>query len=172
MKGTIPKVVSRDEMAIAAERARDAGETVVFTNGVFDILHIGHVRYLADAANLGTRLFVGVNSDSSVRRLKGQDRPINGQRERAELLAALSVVDLVSIFGDDLAVDIVSQVKPSVYVKGGDYSDDPAEPDFPRGLYPPEGRVVTAYGGLLRILPFVAGYSTSDTVARIREQTE
>ncbi len=172
MRTLTSKIVSPAEMASAAAQARDAAKMVVFTNGVFDVLHVGHVRYLGEAANLGSLLFVGVNSDASVRRLKGDGRPINRERDRAEVLAALEVVDLVALFDDDLAVDIVRQVKPSVYVKGGDYSDDPREADFPAGTYPPEGRVVTSYGGKLQILPFVSGYSTTDTLSRIRDRPQ
>lgn len=142
--------------------ARAAGRRVVFTNGCFDILHAGHVRYLRQARALGDLLVVAVNSDASVRRLKGSGRPVNPQEDRVEVLAALACVDHVLVFDSDTPVDLVRQVRPDVYVKGGDY-DVAALPEAP---------VVRAYGGEVRILPYLPGRSTSAVLDRIeRVQT-
>lgn len=136
-------------------RWREKGETVVFTNGCFDILHRGHVTYLQQAASLGEHLLVGLNSDDSVRRLKGPERPINGERDRAFMLAALRFVDDVVVFGEDTPRELLARLRPDILVKGGDYRADEVA-----------GR---EYAGRVEILPFVAGYSTTGTIARIRE---
>jgi glycerol-3-phosphate cytidylyltransferase len=141
---------------------RAAGLDLVLTNGCFDILHLGHVRYLEAARALGDALAVAVNSDASVRRLKGTGRPIVPERDRAEIVAGLRAVDLVVIFDDDTAARLVRAVRPAVYVKGGDYSSDPESERFP-----PEGRTVLEYGGAVTIVPHVQGRSTSDTVRRL-----
>jgi len=134
------------------------------TNGCFDILHAGHVRYLSQARTLGDALAVALNDDASVRLLKGEGRPLNALEDRAEVLAALQAVDFVVAFGGIEATEVVAAVKPAVYVKGGDYSDDPRSPSFP-----PEGHAVLRYGGLVRVLPYVHGRSTSDLVRRLGE---
>jgi D-beta-D-heptose 7-phosphate kinase/D-beta-D-heptose 1-phosphate adenosyltransferase len=106
------------------ERLRDGGQKLVFTNGVFDLLHVGHVRYLAQARELGDTLLVAVNSDRSVRKLKGEDRPLTSEHERAEVLAALRAVDYVTIFDDISPRSLIAQLLPDVLVKGGDYALD------------------------------------------------
>ena len=132
---------------------------IVFTNGCFDILHIGHIRYLEQARELGDLLVVGVNSDESVRRLKGKDRPINSEQDRVELLTALDCVDFVIVFEDDTPYDLICRIQPDVLVKGGDYAPDQVV-----------GRdVVERKGGKLVLLPFVTGKSTTDIISRIRE---
>jgi rfaE bifunctional protein nucleotidyltransferase chain/domain len=132
---------------------------VVFTNGVFDILHRGHVTYLAQARALGGCLVVGLNSDASARALgKGPDRPLNAEADRACVLAALESVDLVCLFDEPTPVALLHRVRPDVYVKGGDYDVASLE----------EARVVAQWGGTARALPFVDGYSTSELVRRIR----
>lgn len=150
-------------MVRTSRLARQRGEKVVFTNGCFDFLHMGHVIHLRRALALGTVLFVGVNSDRSVRHLKGSDRPFNPESDRAGVVAALSDVNLVTIFEEETARALVEEVRPDVYVKGGDYSADPLSP-----AYPIEGVIVTGYGGVVRILPFEPGYSTTALVERIR----
>lgn len=130
---------------------RQNGAKVVFSNGCFDILHLGHVRYLSAAKALGDFLVVGVNSDASVRKLKGAGRPVNSEDARAEVLAALGVVDAVVVFGEDTPVEILGRVKPDVHVKGGDYVAEDL----------PEFGVVTQNGGRVEILGFVEGYSTT-----------
>lgn len=141
--------------AVAARQAR--GETVVFTNGVFDLLHVGHVRYLAEARALGDALVVAVNADSSVRQFKGDLRPLVPEDERAELLAALAAVDYVTVFDTRTPVPLLETVRPAVYVKGGDY----AVADLP------EAPVVRGYGGRVQILSLVPGRSTTDIIAQV-----
>jgi rfaE bifunctional protein nucleotidyltransferase chain/domain len=132
---------------------------VVFTNGVFDILHRGHVSYLAQARELGASLVVGLNSDASARGLgKGPDRPLNSEADRACVLAALESVSLVTPFDEATPVELLKLVRPQVYVKGGDYDIETLE----------ETRWVRSWGGQARALPFVDGYSTSALVGRIR----
>jgi rfaE bifunctional protein nucleotidyltransferase chain/domain len=155
-------VLSRQQLAdIAAERQR-SGQLLVLTNGCFDLLHVGHVRYLIASRSLGASLAVGINSDESVRRLKGHGRPLTPQDDRAEILAALACVDYVTIFDEPTAAELVAVVRPAIYVKGGDYSANPAE-----GTYPPEGRIVTEYGGRVEIIPYVAGHSTSAIIQAV-----
>ena len=115
------RVLSRDEIAARIAQWRETGETIVFTNGCFDILHVGHLKTLTRASSEGTRLIVGVNSDDSVRRLKGPTRPINDEVDRAELLAGFRCVDAVVIFGEETPVELLEVVRPHVHVKGGDY---------------------------------------------------
>jgi D-beta-D-heptose 7-phosphate kinase/D-beta-D-heptose 1-phosphate adenosyltransferase len=143
--------------AFAAQR-RARGDRVVFTNGVFDILHPGHVRYLQEARALGDVLIVGVNSDDSVRRNKGPDRPITPEGERAELLAALECVDAVVVFGEDTPADIIRGVLPDVLVKGADW---PADQIVGRDT-------VEARGGRVVLVAVEQGYSTTAIVNRIR----
>lgn len=133
---------------------------VVFTNGCFDLLHVGHVTYLAQAKALGDVLVVGLNSDDSVRRLKGPDRPVNAQDSRALVLAALEPVDYVVFFSEDTPYNIITQVKPDILVKGGDYKiDDIVGGDF-----------VRARGGEVLTIPFVEGFSTSNILEQIKEK--
>ena len=141
-----------------AEQAR-AGRTVVFTNGTFDLLHIGHVRYLQAARALGDALVVGLNSDASTAALK-PGRPFVPQAERAEVLAALACVDVVVIFDGIDANALVDALRPDIYVKGGDWGQ-------PGGKQPPEAAVVAAYDGRIAYLPYVAGHSTSALIERI-----
>jgi len=154
----------------AAWRAR--GETLVFTNGVFDLLHLGHVRYLQAAKELGHVLVVGLNSDASARRLKGAARPLVPQRERAELLAALACVDHVVIFGDDTAEGLVAALRPEVYVKGGDYTARTGGGSQSAGKPLPEAAIVEGYSGKVVLLPYLPGHSTSELIARIRQAVE
>jgi rfaE bifunctional protein nucleotidyltransferase chain/domain len=145
------------ELAALLEARRARGERIVTTNGVFDVLHVGHTRYLQAARALGDLLVVGVNSDACTRRLKGLTRPIVLESERAELLAALSCVDYVTLFDDPTPMALLEALRPHVHAKGGDY--DPEQM--------PETPVVRRGGGEVVILPFEAGHSTSDIVQRI-----
>ncbi|MGI8967735.1 MAG: D-glycero-beta-D-manno-heptose 1-phosphate adenylyltransferase [Chloroflexota bacterium] len=142
---------------------RAHGKRLVLTNGCFDLLHSGHVRYLEEARALGDALAVAINSDASVRRLKGAGRPINTAEDRARVIAALQAVDWVVVFEEDTAAELVAEVQPAVYAKGGDYD---ADPDSER--FPVEGHVARSYGGEVRIIPYVEGKSTSGTLARLR----
>lgn len=136
------------------------GKTVVFTNGCFDILHAGHVRYLQAARELGDCLILGLNSDESVRRLKGPTRPVNGQDDRAEVLSALSAIDYVVIFSDATAEGLVREFQPSIYVKGGDYNVKDL----------PEATIVAGYGGKTVLIPEVAGKSTSNIINKMTKK--
>lgn len=176
---------------VAAMQAQ--GKRVVLTNGVFDLLHLGHVRYLQQARALGDLLVVALNSDASTRRLKGPARPLVTEAERAEVLAALCCVEYVTIFSEDTAADVVAALRPAVYVKGGDYSGadigvraldavlTPAEVrasvnDAPGARLPglarrlPEARVVAAYGGEVALLAYLPEHSTTALLERIRNR--
>lgn len=150
------KIVSREE---AAQRMAHLPQPVVFTNGVFDVMHRGHVTYLAQARALGASLVVALNTDASARRLgKGPDRPLNNEQDRAIMMAALESVDLVTWFDEDTPVELLGELRPSLYVKGGDY-------DMPKLA---ETRLVESWGGRAVAIPFVDGYSTTALVKRIR----
>jgi len=150
--------MTHEEMLRERQRLRAAGQRVVFTNGVFDLLHVGHVRYLAQARTLGDALIVAINSDSAVRELKGNDRPIIDQDERAEVLAALRDVTYVTIFDEVSPRELIKELLPDVLVKGGDY-----------GLDEIHGREeVEAAGGRVISLPFVEGESTSALIQRLK----
>ena len=153
----LDKIVPR---AQAAARVAALPQPVVFTNGVFDVLHRGHVTYLAQARAQGASLVVGLNSDASARRLgKGPDRPLNNEHDRAIMLAALGTVDLVTWFDEDTPVQLLSELRPQVYVKGGDYDMATLA----------ETRLVEGWGGRALAIPFVDGYSTTAFVKRVRD---
>ncbi len=152
------KIQSFDEIETTVRRWQAAGKTVVFTNGCFDLLHYGHLHYLADARDLGDKLIVGLNSAASVRRLKGEHRPINDELTRQHLLAALEVVDAVVVFDSDTPLDLICRVAPDILVKGGDW-----RPDQIVG-----SEFVLKNGGKVMSLPFVEGYSTTNLEEKIR----
>jgi D-beta-D-heptose 7-phosphate kinase/D-beta-D-heptose 1-phosphate adenosyltransferase len=155
---TISRVKSLAEGAAYAGSLRSSGRRVVFTNGVFDILHPGHLRYLQRARALGDALIVGLNADASVRRNKGLDRPINDEQERTEILAALECVDAVVIFGEDTPADIIKAIQPDILVKGADWAEDAIV-----------GRdTVEARGGRVVRVPIEQGFSTSRIIERIK----
>ena len=154
------KILAKDELLAERARLRDAGQKLVFTNGVFDILHVGHVRYLEQARSLGDALVVAINSDASVRELKGAGRPLINEHERAEILAALRSVDYVGVFNDVSPRSLIAELLPDVLVKGGDY-----------GLDEIHGRAeVEAAGGRVVSLPFVEGASSSDIIERMKRR--
>lgn len=149
---------NRESFAAFSDSLRADGKRVVFTNGVFDILHVGHLRYLEAARALGDALLIGVNADDSVRRLKGPTRPINPELERAELLAALRCVDGVCVFGEDTPIELIRAVRPDVHAKGGDYASPDVLPETP---------LVRALGGEVVILQLVRDRSTTRTIRRM-----
>jgi rfaE bifunctional protein nucleotidyltransferase chain/domain len=153
------KILSPEEARLMRERLRAEGRRLVFTNGCFDILHVGHVRYLEAARALGDALLVAINSDASVRALKGESRPVMNEGERAEMLAALGAVSYVTIFDADSPRALIKRLLPDVLVKGGDY-----DPDEIHGR-----EEVEAAGGRVLALPFVEGASTTDIIERIRK---
>lgn len=147
---------------------RSDGRRVVFTNGVFDLLHLGHVTYLEAAKSLGDVLIVGMNNDGSVRRLgKGDDRPINPEHARAGVLAALRCVDAVVIFGDDTPYTLIEALQPDVLAKGGDYDPEVTDPADKR--YMVGSDVVRARGGRVVSIPLVSGYSTTALLSRSKQ---
>jgi D-beta-D-heptose 7-phosphate kinase/D-beta-D-heptose 1-phosphate adenosyltransferase len=151
-------VLSLEELLRVREALRAEGRRLVFTNGCFDILHVGHVRYLAEARRLGDALLVAINSNASVRALKGANRPVMNEAERAEILAALSSVDFVTVFDDESPRTLIAEVLPDVLVKGGDYR--------PEEIHGREE--VERAGGRVLSLPFVEGASTTGIIERIK----
>jgi len=147
------KLKSADELSRISDKMHSGGRRLVFTNGCFDVLHVGHVRYLQQARQLGDALLVALNSDESVRALKGEARPINSQDDRAELLAALTCVDYVTIFYGERVTGILQQIRPQIYAKGGDYTLD--------SLNREEFETLSEVGAEIKILPLVPGKSTT-----------
>lgn len=164
------KIIDRSELAVEVQRRQQAGERGVFTNGCFDLLHLGHVRYLQEARALGDFLIVGLNNDGSVRSLKGPGRPLLAEMERAEILAALTCIEYVTIFAEPTAGPLVELLQPAIYVKGGDYANAlGSEPDTSRL---PEAKVVQAYGGIVRLLPYLPHHSTTELIVAIKRLPE
>ncbi len=155
-KGFIHKIISGD--AVDNFREEHKREKVVFTNGCFDIMHIGHMRYLYEASKLGDILIVGLNSDMSVKRLKGEDRPINCEFDRAEMMCALEFIDYVAIFEEDTPLELIKKIQPDVLVKGGDYANQ----------YVVGTKEVESSGGKLVLIPFVEGKSTTNIIKKIK----
>lgn len=154
------KILSLEELLAVRERLKAQGKTVVLTNGIFDLLHVGHVRYLRGAKALGDVLIVGLNSDASAQALKGPKRPLVPQGERAELLAALEAVDYVVLFDELTAERLVAALQPEIYAKGGDWALESL----------PEVGAVAEYGGRIEILPQVPGRSTQVLIEAILER--
>ena len=158
----IEKILSLEQVHRERERLRSAGLRLVFTNGVFDLIHVGHIRYLTEARALGDRLVVAINSDRSVRQLKGESRPIFNERERAEILAALRMVDYVTIFDDVSPRTLIAKLLPDVLVKGGDYGVDAIH-----------GREeVEKAGGRVISLPFIDGASTTSIIEKMKSVSD
>jgi rfaE bifunctional protein nucleotidyltransferase chain/domain len=153
------KILAGDQLGRWRQRVREAGRTLVVTNGCFDLLHLGHVTYLETARGLGDVLLVGVNGDQAVRELKGPGRPLNGEDDRAGVLAALECVSAVSVFVEARATHFLRSVRPDVYVKGGDYTLETLDQE--------ERRAVEEGGGRIVLLPLVPGRSTTGLVARL-----
>ena len=150
-------LIDRKKAAQFCDELKLQGKQIVFTNGCFDIIHAGHVRYLTAAKSFGDVLIVGLNTDKSVHKLKGASRPINTQDDRAEVLLGLKAVDHVIFFGEATAENLIAEVKPSVYVKGGDYTLETL----------PEAKIVQSYGGRVEFVNLVAGRSTTNIVEKI-----
>ncbi len=157
MKTSI-KIKSQKELRATIEGWQSNGEKVVFSNGCFDILHLGHIDYLEKARNLGDRLVIGLNSDDSVKKLKGEERPINKELARSRMLAALAFVDGISIFNEDTPQELIKFLQPDILVKGSDYSIETiVGADF-----------VIARGGEVKTIDLVDGYSTTDIIKKIK----
>jgi len=154
------QVIKRKEAEKLALDIKKQGKTMVFTNGCFDILHIGHVRYLKESAKFGDYLIIGLNSDSSVKRLKGETRPINNEFDRAELLSELGFVDYVVIFEQDSPVELLDEIKPNIYTKGADYTIETL----------PEAETVLKNGGKVEFINLVEGKSTTNVIKKIEQK--
>jgi rfaE bifunctional protein nucleotidyltransferase chain/domain len=158
------KIITLEELAARSAVLRAAGKRIVTTNGCFDLLHVGHVRYLRAARALGDVLAVGLNGDDSVRELKGPGRPVNTERDRAEILAALECVNFVTVFSEPRATRFLSAAHPAIYAKGGDYTSE--------NLNTEERAILETIGAEIRIIPFEVGYSTSALLQRLCEIEE
>lgn len=153
------RILTTEALSGVRDQMERAGQRLVFTNGCFDLLHAGHVRYLQQARELGHALAVGLNSDRSVRELKGEGRPINAEDDRAEVVAALGCVDYVVIFDGKRATDLLRAVRPQVYAKGGDYTPESLDPD--------ERAILAAADAEVQILPLLPGRSTTAVLERM-----
>ena len=152
------KILSFEALKILLKKWRDENEKIIFTNGCFDLLHLGHVDYLAKARDLGGRLVVGLNSDASIKRIKGPSRPINNEQSRAALLAGMTYVDAVVLFDEETPINLISEVMPAVLVKGGDYKI--------KEIVGHE--MVLNNGGEVCTIDFVEGYSSSELIKKIK----
>lgn len=159
-KKLLDKISDLQKLKATVAGWKTEGKKMVFTNGVFDLLHIGHITYLAKAAELGDKLIIGLNSDSSVKRIKGEGRPINDENSRAALLAALFFVDAIVLFGEDTPLNLITELLPDVLVKGADYAVENIV----------GGKEVIANGGDVKTIDFVEGYSSTSIIQKIRNQ--
>lgn len=158
MRNLEEKIVTIDNISKLSDKLRASGNKIVTTNGCFDILHLGHITYLIEAKNLGDILIVGINSDRSVEKLKGPNRPLQPELIRAKQIAGLESVDYVTIFPDDTPINLLGLIKPNVHVKGGDY--------LPEKL--PEKQIVESCGGKVICVSMMTGFSTTDLIEKIR----
>jgi rfaE bifunctional protein nucleotidyltransferase chain/domain len=157
------KIVSREALGKILEKKREEGQKIIFTNGCFDILHRGHIEYLSTASDLGDSFVIGLNSDDSVRRLKGESRPAIDEESRALTLAAFEFVNYVVLFDEDTPSDLIKLIRPDYWVKGGDYHNYEELPEY---------RAITETGGKVKLIPFVEGYSTTDIYKKIQGQVK
>lgn len=159
-KTLLDKITDAEKLKGTIAQWKSEGKKVVFTNGVFDLLHIGHITYMAKASELGDKLVIGLNSDASVKRIKGDDRPVNDQNSRAALLAALFFVDAIVLFEEDTPLNLITTLMPNVLVKGADYAIENIV----------GGKEVIANGGEVKTISFVEGYSSTSIIQKIRKQ--
>ncbi len=152
-------LVKQSELDDLLKKLRSQGKTIVTTNGCFDILHVGHVRYLEKTKSFADVLIVALNSDKSVKRIKGESRPINNENDRAEILSALRCVDYVVLFDEDSPINLLLQIKPDVYTKGGDYTIETL----------PEAKGVMEAGGRIEFISFVEGKSTTSIIEKMKK---
>ena len=154
------QVISRKDIISTVENLKKENKKIVFTNGCFDILHIGHVRYLKKSAQFGDILIIGLNSDGSVKRLKGETRPINNEQDRAELLSELGFVDYIVIFDEDTPEKLLDEIKPNIYTKGADYTIETL----------PEAKTVLKNNGKVEFISLVEGKSTTNVIKKIENK--
>jgi rfaE bifunctional protein nucleotidyltransferase chain/domain len=159
-KTLLDKIVDLRTLTTIVQGWKSEGKIIVFTNGVFDLLHIGHITYMAKAAELGDKLIIGLNADSSVKRLKGPERPVNDQNTRAAILSALFFVDAVVVFEEDTPINLIKTLLPDVLVKGADYSIENIV----------GAKEVIGNGGEVKTINFVEGYSSTSIIERIKKQ--
>ena len=152
------KILSLEDLSSVVKQWKDEGQHIVFTNGVFDLLHAGHITYLSEAADLGTKLIIGLNSDSSVQRIKGPTRPVNNNETRSLLLASMFFIDAIVLFSDDTPLELIKAVLPDVLVKGGDYQAD----------HIVGARETRENGGEVKVLTFLPGYSSTAVIDKIK----
>jgi rfaE bifunctional protein nucleotidyltransferase chain/domain len=153
------KILSEEDLRKQISSLKDHGKSIVFTNGCFDILHLGHISLLYKCSGFADKLIVGVNSDSSVRRLKGPERPVNNQEARTKTLSCLQFIDYISIFDTDTPLDLITMIKPDFLVKGGDWNEDQiVGADY-----------VKSYGGKVEVIPFIEGFSTTAILDKISD---
>ncbi len=164
------KILSRTALAAEVQGRQQAGERAVFTNGCFDLLHLGHIRYLQESRALGDFLVLALNSDESVRLLKGESRPLVSEQERAEIMAALTCIDYVTIFSDRTASPLLEILQPAIYVKGADYAGAQAGSIDSERL--PEAKVVQAYGGTVRLISYLPHHSTTELITKIKNLSQ
>ncbi len=151
------EIINRKDIQKLSENLKNQGKKIVFTNGCFDILHVGHVRYLKESSKYGDVMIVGLNSDSSVKRLKGDSRPLNKELDRAEVLSALGFVDYVVIFEEDTPEELLNEIKPNIYTKGADYTLETL----------PEAKTVLKNGGKVEFITLVEGKSTTNIIKKM-----
>ena len=154
------EIIAKSDVSCVVQKLRKENKKIVFTNGCFDILHLGHVKYLKESAKLGDVLIVGINSDSSVKKLKGSSRPINNQNDRAQLLCEVNLADYAIIFDEDTPSNLLKEIKPDIYTKGADYTLETL----------PETPVVQSYGGKIEFIKFVEGKSTTNIINKMSEK--
>jgi rfaE bifunctional protein nucleotidyltransferase chain/domain len=159
-KTLLKKITELSALKTQVTRWKSEGKKVVFTNGVFDLLHIGHITYLSKAAELGDKLIIGLNSDASVKRIKGESRPVNEQNSRAALLASFFFVDAVVVFGEDTPLDLITTLMPDVLIKGADYSIENIV----------GAKEIIANGGEVKTITFVEGYSSTSIIKKIQQK--
>jgi rfaE bifunctional protein nucleotidyltransferase chain/domain len=156
----LKKIMDLNTVKKTIDQWKSSGEKIVFTNGVFDLLHIGHITYMAKAADLGNRLIIGLNSDKSVKKLKGENRPVNNQINRAILLASIFFVDAIVLFEEDTPLNLISFLMPNILVKGADYEIEKIV----------GAKEVIANGGEVKTIDFIEGHSSSAIIEKIKNQ--
>ena len=162
------KIIPRNQLSVLVENWKSKNQKIVFTNGVFDLLHRGHIEYLAQTADFGDKIIIAINSDESVKKLaKGVNRPLQDENSRALIIAALTFVDIVVIFNEHTPLSLISEIKPNVLIKGGDYNASIIDDTNPKYIVGSD--VINNNGGTVEVIQFVEGYSTTKIEEKIKE---